>query len=180
MPTICLTWNERRSCCSVLTVHGTMQQWNGYLRHISVSNSVMGRSTDQLINYNYYVYNVSMYIDYNGGDIMRNERLRGYLDGILLSILATGDSYGYEIVQEVNERTGGALSLKEGSLYPALKRLEAERWIEGYWGTDKDSGPRRRYYSLTESGKGQLGKIRSEWTAEQRLLSVFLGKVGLE
>ncbi|WP_436663464.1 PadR family transcriptional regulator [Alicyclobacillus acidoterrestris] len=78
---------------------------------------------------------------------MRNERIRGYLDGIVLSIVATGDTYGYEIVQKVNERTHGALHLKEGSLYPALKRLEAEHFIEGYWGTDKETGPRRRYYT---------------------------------
>jgi DNA-binding PadR family transcriptional regulator len=111
---------------------------------------------------------------------MGNERIRGYLDGILLSILSTGDSYGYEIVQRVHELTQGSLTLKEGSLYPALKRLEAEQFIEGYWGTDKETGPRRRYYSLTENGKNQLKKIRTEWTAEQRVLSVFFGKVGLE
>ncbi|QQE81060.1 helix-turn-helix transcriptional regulator [Alicyclobacillus sp. SO9] len=111
---------------------------------------------------------------------MRNERIRGYMDGILLSILSTGDSYGYEIAQRVNHRTEGSLSLKEGSLYPALKRLEAEGWIEGYWGTDKENGPRRRYYKLNEIGKEQLTKIRSEWTAEQRVLSRFLGKVEFE
>ncbi|GEO27894.1 PadR family transcriptional regulator [Alicyclobacillus acidoterrestris] len=111
---------------------------------------------------------------------MRNERVRGYLDGIVLSILVTGDTYGYEIVQKVNERTHGALQLKEGSLYPALKRLEAEHFIEGYWGTDKETGPRRRYYTLTERGKSQLERIRREWTEEQRVLSVFLGRVGLE
>lgn len=108
------------------------------------------------------------------------ERLRGYLDGILLSVLAQGDSYGYAIVQEVKERTQGSLSLKEGSLYPALRRLEAEQLISGYWGTDKDSGPRRRYYSLTESGKSRLLKIQREWTEEQQLLSTFLGKAATQ
>lgn len=111
---------------------------------------------------------------------MRHERLRGYLDGIVLSILSSGDSYGYEIVQKVNDMTEGYLSLKEGSLYPALKRLESERYVEGYWGTDKDSGPRRRYYSLSEGGKEQLARIRSEWRTEQRVLSAFLGKVAVQ
>ena len=108
---------------------------------------------------------------------MRNERVRGYLDGILLAILSSGDSYGYEIVQQVNERTEGLLSRKEGSLYPALKRLEAEQFIVGYWGTDKDTGPRRRYYSVTEHGRKQLARIQREWTIEQRALSMLLGKV---
>lgn len=111
---------------------------------------------------------------------MRNERLRGYLDGIVLAILSKGDSYGYEISQTVNEETDGALRLKEGSLYPALKRLEAERFIEGYWDTDKDSGPRRRYYALTEEGNNHLKQIQREWAKEQRLLSTFLGKVAPE
>jgi PadR family transcriptional regulator PadR len=108
---------------------------------------------------------------------MRNERLRGYMDAIILSVLLNGDSYGYEIVQQVNTRTQGALMLKEGSLYPALKRLEANRLIEGYWGTDKETGPRRRYYSVSERGKNHLKALRNEWNDEQRVLSLFLGKV---
>lgn len=108
---------------------------------------------------------------------MRNERLRGHLDAILLSILARGDSYGYEITQAVNEKTNGVLVLKEGSLYPALKRLELSRFIEGYWGTDKDSGPRRRYYSITEQGRHHLEVLKREWDAEQQLLSTFFRAV---
>ncbi|MCF8568280.1 PadR family transcriptional regulator [Alicyclobacillus tolerans] len=108
---------------------------------------------------------------------MRKEPLRGHLDAILLSVLTNGDSYGYEITQAVNEQTDGALVLKEGSLYPALKRLESSRFIEGYWGTDKDSGPRRRYYSITEHGRHHLETLKREWDAEQKLLSVFLRAV---
>ena len=108
---------------------------------------------------------------------MRNERLRGYMDAVILSVLLQGDSYGYEIVQEVNARTQGALVLKEGSLYPALKRLEANRLIQGYWGTDKETGPRRRYYSVTERGTSHLEELRDDWNKEQHVLSVFLGKV---
>ncbi|MCF8564579.1 PadR family transcriptional regulator [Alicyclobacillus tolerans] len=108
---------------------------------------------------------------------MRNERLRGYLDVILLSTLLDGDSYGYDIAQQVRDQTHGALAIKEGSLYPALKRLEANRFIDGYWGTDKDSGPRRRYYRITDRGKSHLRELQEEWNAEQRLLSVFFDKV---
>ncbi|MCL6443856.1 MAG: PadR family transcriptional regulator [Alicyclobacillus sp.] len=108
---------------------------------------------------------------------MRNERLRGYLDAIILSILLDGDSYGYEIAQQVNLLTKGALELKEGSLYPALKRLESSRFIEGYWGTDKDTGPRRRYYSITQRGKTHLEELQRAWDMEQRVLSVFFRKV---
>lgn len=112
--------------------------------------------------------------------MVRADRVRGYLDGIVLALLVEGDSYGYEIAQAVNARTGGALSLKEGSLYPALKRLEAEDSIAGYWGTDKETGPRRRYYRLTARGRDRLEQIRREWAVEQQTLAVFLGKAAME
>lgn len=111
---------------------------------------------------------------------MSNDSLRGRLDVILLSILARGDSYGYLITQAVHEQTDGALLLKEGSLYPALKRLESSRFIEGYWGTDKDSGPRRRYYSITEQGRHHLKALKREWDAEYELLSLFFRAVESE
>ncbi|MFD1674075.1 PadR family transcriptional regulator [Alicyclobacillus fodiniaquatilis] len=102
------------------------------------------------------------------------------MDVILLSILSEGDSYGYDIVQQVNDLTHGALLLKEGSLYPALKRLEANHFIEGYWGTDKNTGPRRRYYSIKERGRTHLKGLKREWDAEQLVLSMFFRKVIFE
>ncbi|MFD1675502.1 PadR family transcriptional regulator [Alicyclobacillus fodiniaquatilis] len=108
---------------------------------------------------------------------MQKDGLRGHLDGIILAILINGDAYGYDIAQQVHRRTEGVFSLKEGSLYPALKRLEAEQFIQGYWGTDKENGPRRRYYHLTERGKQHFEVIRAAWMAEQRTLSLFFGKV---
>lgn len=107
---------------------------------------------------------------------MKSERIRGHMDAIVLSVLLCGDSYGYEIVQQVNVSTEGALQFKEGSLYPALKRLEANGFIEGYWGTDKDTGPRRRYYTITGKGKIHFEELRKEWQDEQQIVSVFLGR----
>lgn len=108
---------------------------------------------------------------------MRNESMRGYLDAIVLSILHSGDSYGYDIAQQVNNQTQGALLLKEGSLYPALKRLESGRFIEGYWGMDKDTGPRRRYYTITERGNTRFKELYEEWRAEQKLMFRFFRRV---
>ncbi|WP_067929172.1 PadR family transcriptional regulator [Alicyclobacillus shizuokensis] len=107
---------------------------------------------------------------------MKSEMMKGYIDAIILSIIAGHDSYGYEIAQIVNHQTGGALELKEGTLYPALRRLEAEHWIEGYWGDD-GSGPRRRYYRITTQGHDQLAKNREAWKRNQAIVNTFLGGV---
>lgn len=61
--------------------------------------------------------------------------MKGYIDGIVLSVLSKQDAYGYEISKMVHDETNGQFDLKEGTLYPALKRMEANGYIEGYWGS---------------------------------------------
>lgn len=107
---------------------------------------------------------------------MKNEMIKGYIDAIILSVLAPTDSYGYEIAKRVNERTEGALELKEGTLYPALKRLESEQLIEGYWGAEAQ-GPRRRYYRITDCGRQKLGQTAHEWRTLMRTIGLFLREV---
>ena len=106
---------------------------------------------------------------------MNRDILKGFVDSVILSILSQGDSYGYEIARSVNGKTDGALVLKEGTLYPALRRLEAEQYIEGYWGTEQE-GARRRYYRITQRGRGALDRARDEWSRDKQLLSRFLGE----
>ena len=84
--------------------------------------------------------------------------LRGYTDAIILRQLAEGDSYGYEINKRVTALTGGALEMKEATLYTAFRRLETGGYIRSYWG-DEQTGARRRYYAMTETG---LEKLRSD------------------
>jgi DNA-binding PadR family transcriptional regulator len=102
-----------------------------------------------------------------------NEMIKGYIDAIILSILEHEDSYGYEITKSVYVQTEGQMELKEGTLYPSLKRLEAHGNIEGYW-LDKDSGPRRRYYRITLKGRGKLKEYRQAWSDQERIISQFL------
>jgi len=89
--------------------------------------------------------------------------LNGSVDLLLLAVVAEGPSYGYEITQSVLTRSGGLFVLKEGSLYPALHRLEREKLLESYW-TEHD-GRRRKYYRLTAGGRKTLLSRKREWSA---------------
>ena len=101
--------------------------------------------------------------------------IKGFIEPIILSVVARRDTYGYEIAKYVNELSGGVLDLKEGTLYPALRRLEAEKFIEGYWGTET-GGPRRRYYRITQAGRAELESAQKNWHKNKRILSLFLGE----
>jgi len=107
-------------------------------------------------------------------DINR-DMIKGFIDPVVLSVVSRSDTYGYEIAKYVNEKTKGALELKEGTLYPSLRRLEAEGFIEGYWGSET-GGPRRRYYRITKSGLTELESSRAEWRENKRVLGLFLGE----
>lgn len=99
--------------------------------------------------------------------------LRGHTDTIILSRLAEGDSYGYEINRTVTQRTGGAYGFKEATLYTAFKRLEQNGFITSYWGDD-GPGARRRYYAITDEGRAQLGRDRQEWDETRQVLSALI------
>ena len=88
--------------------------------------------------------------------------LRGYTDAIILRQLAGGDSYGYQISKRVTAITGGALEMKEATLYTAFRRLEAGGYIRSYWG-DEQTGARRRYYAITETGQERLRGDVATW-----------------
>ena len=81
--------------------------------------------------------------------------LRGYTDTIILRQLSQGDSYGYQINKNVTALSGGAVEMKEATLYTAFRRLESAGYIRSYWG-DEMSGARRRYYALTDAGLDKL------------------------
>ena len=85
-----------------------------------------------------------------------SDLIRGHINTIILRALYDGDKYGYEIISEIEHKSHGQYSLKQPSLYSALKRLEKEGFITSYWGGSV-SGGRRKYFSLTESGKKNLG-----------------------
>jgi len=92
---------------------------------------------------------------------MSAEALKGHLDGLILATLAGGPAHGYAIAQALRARSGGTFDLPEGTLYPALHRLERGGLIDSEWGTA--SGRRRRTYRLTRSGERSLESRRREW-----------------
>lgn len=90
--------------------------------------------------------------------------IRGHINTIILRTLYDRDKYGYEIIEEIETKSKGQYSLKQPTLYSALKRLESQGYINAYWKTDEVSqGGRRKYYTLTESGKAVTEKNQSEW-----------------
>lgn len=86
----------------------------------------------------------------------KNELLPGTLDMLILQTLTRGALHGYGIAQHIQQISEDVLQVEEGSLYPALQRLLVKGWVRAEWGTS-DNNRRARYYTLTSSGKKQLG-----------------------
>ena len=81
---------------------------------------------------------------------------------LVLSILERGESYGYALIQEVRERSGGELAWTDGMLYPVLHRLEREGLIKARWGKS-EAGRRRKYYTLSRAGGTALKAEKAQW-----------------
>jgi DNA-binding PadR family transcriptional regulator len=92
---------------------------------------------------------------------MRTNLLKGHLDLVLLSCLREGPAHGYLIIKRLRERSGGEFDLLEGTLYPALHRLEQSGLVTSKWSTK--GGRRRRVYELTGKGGRALGERAAEW-----------------
>lgn len=100
--------------------------------------------------------------------------LKGTLPALILEILAREPSHGYRIAQDIKERSKGLLDFKEGTLYPALHKLENEAMVESYEGVER--GRPRRYYRITQAGRKALNKDRAEWHQLSQAVSVILGE----
>ena len=89
--------------------------------------------------------------------------LQGTLQILILKALLAESTHGYGIARWIEETTGDVLQIEEGSLYPALRRLEDKRFIESEWGLSSNNR-RARYYSLTAAGRAHLRREASAWT----------------
>jgi PadR family transcriptional regulator, regulatory protein PadR len=106
---------------------------------------------------------------------MEGEMLKGHLDMIVLAALSSGPAHGYAIIQEIHRRSRGAFELPEGTIYPALHRLEQAGLLASHW-TTADSGRRRRVYSLTKRGTRALADHRSVWQRFSGAVGGLLGR----
>ena len=97
---------------------------------------------------------------------MSGEALKGHLDLLLLAALRGRPAHGYAIVAALKDRSGGGFDLPEGTIYPALHRLERQRLIESEW--SDSSGRRRRVYRLTRKGERALGEKTQAWDVFSR------------
>ena len=102
------------------------------------------------------------------------EILKGHLDMIVLGALADAPLHGYAIIQQIKLRSGGVFDLPEGTIYPALHRLERREYLTSQW-TTGETGRKRRIYRITRAGKRALTEHRALW---QRFTQAVAGIFG--
>src|SRR5262245_63809173 len=95
-------------------------------------------------------------------DAAKSDLLQGTLDVLILKVVALGPIHGYAIAQRLQQMSGAVLQVQQGSLYPALHRLEKRRWVRAEWAAS-DTGREARFYSLTELGRQQLEDQQANW-----------------
>jgi len=105
------------------------------------------------------------------------ELLKGTADTLVLSAFAEGERYGYQVVKDIERRSGGFFQFKEGTLYPILHRLERQGLLQARW-ESMANGIDRRYYSLTAAGRKALDDKISEWAGFAQAVSRVTAGVG--
>ena len=103
----------------------------------------------------------------------QNDVLQGTLDMLVLQSLLLGPAHGYTIVRLIQQRSDDLLQVGQGSLYPALHRLEGRKWIASFWGTSENNR-RARYYRLTPKGRSQLEAQTNRWDEIVRAVNRIL------
>jgi PadR family transcriptional regulator PadR len=106
-------------------------------------------------------------------DHQKSDLLQGTLDVLILKVVALGPIHGYAIAQRLQQMSGAVLQVQQGSLYPALHRLEKRRWLRAEWSAS-DTGREARFYSLTKLGRRQLGEQRANWDRLSAAISGIL------
>jgi PadR family transcriptional regulator, regulatory protein PadR len=108
----------------------------------------------------------------------KTDVLQGTLDLMVMKTLDTmGSQHGYGIAQRIQQLSGDLLRLNQGTLYPALLRLEQRGWITSSWGVSENNR-RARYYSLTRTGRKQLSREAEDWNRMAAIMARVLGAHG--
>ena len=95
---------------------------------------------------------------------------------LILSLLQDGPMYGYQLSKELQRRSKGYFEFKEGTLYPALHRMENQGLLQGEWQVVAE-GPSRKFYHLTADGRAELARSQSDWTTFTSRLMAVLGSI---
>lgn len=103
------------------------------------------------------------------------EMLQGTLDMLVLRTLAMGDAHGHTIAKVIERTSEDVLEVEQGSLYPALHRLEDRGWVSSYWGASENNR-RAKFYQLTAAGRKQLAAETSRWQKMTRAIGLILGQ----
>ncbi len=103
---------------------------------------------------------------------MKPEQLKGNLDMLLLAVVARRAAHGYAIIEALRERSGGELDLPEGTVYPALHRLESAGLLKSDW--SDETGRRRRVYAITPKGTKALSQHQREWRTFSRAIGAVM------
>src|SRR6516165_7566977 len=107
----------------------------------------------------------------------QNEMLKGTLDMMILRTLIGGDAHGHTIAKVIERTSEEILEVEQGSLYPALHRLEDRRWVSSYWGASKKNR-KAKFYRLTAEGRRQLVRETSRWRQMTRAIGLVMGEEG--
>jgi len=100
--------------------------------------------------------------------------VKGTLPTLILEVLLREPNHGYRVAQLIKERSRGVLDFKEGTLYPALHKLQSDGLVESYERVEQ--GRQRRYYRITRAGRATLAKDRAEWREISKAVTLLLGE----
>jgi transcriptional regulator len=103
----------------------------------------------------------------------KSDLLQGTLDLLILQIAALGPVHGYAVAQRLQQISRDVLQVQQGSLYPALHRLEERGWLKADW-RDTDTGREAKFYTLTRAGQKQLERERSDWERLAKAIALVL------
>ena len=103
------------------------------------------------------------------------EMLKGTLDMMILRTLVTGDAHGHTIAKVIEHTSEDVLEVEQGSLYPALHRLEDRGWVSSYWGAS-ESNRKAKFYRLTAAGRKQLVRESDRWRQMIRAIGLVMGE----
>src|ERR1700760_2769145 len=107
----------------------------------------------------------------------QSEMLKGTLDMMILRTLVGGDAHGHTIAKVIEHTSEDLLEVEQGSLYPALHRLEDRKWVSSYW-SSSENNRKAKFYRLTAEGRKQLVRETSRWTQMTRAIGLVMGEEG--